>query len=128
MYGIIKVGSINCLIEEELCEEFGAYEIPQLIIFSESMREDGERYRGKEDLNSMANAAARKMQNFVSIVTESNYPTFCEREKTKHHVILFTDKKSTPAILKSLSKKYIDRLLIGEVRTSESNLIQKFGI
>jgi protein disulfide-isomerase A6 len=98
------------------------------MIFSESIKEDGERYRGKEDINSMANAAARKMQNFVSIITESNYPSFCEREKTKHHVILFTDKKSTPAILKSLSKKYIDRLLIGEVRISETNLIQKFGI
>jgi hypothetical protein len=61
MYGIIKVGSINCLNEEELCEEFGAYEIPQIIIFSESIKEDGERYRGKEDLNSMANSAARKM-------------------------------------------------------------------
>jgi hypothetical protein len=123
MYGIIKVGSINCLNEEELCEEFGAYEVPQIIIFSESNKEDGERYRGKEDLNSMANAAARKMQNFVSIVTDSNYASFCEREKTKHHVILFTDKKTTPAILKSLSKKYLDRLLIGEVRSSESSLV-----
>jgi hypothetical protein len=61
MYGIIKVGAINCLNEEELCEEFGAFEIPQIIIFSESFAEEGERYRGKEDLNSLANAAARKM-------------------------------------------------------------------
>ena len=80
MYVIIKVGSINCLSEEELCEEFGAYEVPQILIFSESMKEDGERYKGKEDINSMANAAAKKMQSFVSIVSESNYASFCERE------------------------------------------------
>ena len=47
MYGIIKVGSINCLTEEELCEEFGVYEVPQIMIFSESIKEDGERYTGK---------------------------------------------------------------------------------
>jgi len=61
-------------------------------------------------------------------VTENNYPSFCEREPTKHHVLLFTEKKSTPAILKSLSKKYIDRLMIGEVRATETILIRMFGI
>ena len=105
-----------------MCEEFGVYEVPQIMIFSESTKEDGERYRGKEDINSMANAAAKKMQSFVSIVTESNYASFCDREKSKHHVIFFTDKKSTPAIVKSLSKKYLDRLLIGEIRSSEGGL------
>jgi hypothetical protein len=29
------------------------------------MKDDGERYTGKEDMNNIANAAARKMQNFV---------------------------------------------------------------
>jgi len=28
MYGIIKIGAIDCLSEEELCEEFSAYDIP----------------------------------------------------------------------------------------------------
>jgi len=63
------------------------------------------------------------MQNFVSVITESNYAAFNEREKTKYHVIFFTDKKSTPAVVKSLSKKYLDRLLIGEIRSSETNLV-----
>jgi hypothetical protein len=26
LYGIIKVGAIDCVSEEELCEEFGVYE------------------------------------------------------------------------------------------------------
>jgi len=28
LYGVIKVGAIDCLTEEELCEEFGVYDIP----------------------------------------------------------------------------------------------------
>ena len=28
LYGIIQVGAIDCLREEELCEDFGVYDIP----------------------------------------------------------------------------------------------------
>lgn len=70
LYGIIKVAAINCLDEEELCEEFSAYDIPQILIFTEQFKDDGEKYDGKLDWNALANAAARKMQNFVQLVNE----------------------------------------------------------
>ena len=50
------------------------------------------------------------------------------RDVTKHHVLLFTDKKSTPAIFKALSKKYLDKLVFGEVRATENALLDQFGI
>jgi len=43
-------------------------------------------------------------------------------------VLIFTDKKSTPAIFKSLSKKYLDKLVFGEVRTSEKELLNKYNV
>jgi hypothetical protein len=43
-------------------------------------------------------------------------------------VLLFTDKKSTPAIFKALSKKYLEKLVFGEVRSSETSLAEKFEI
>lgn len=61
MYGIINVGAIDCQSEEELCEEFGMYDIPMIVIFTESFSEDGERYTGNQDWSSIANAAAKKM-------------------------------------------------------------------
>jgi len=63
------------------------------------------------------------MQSFVSIVTGDNFESFKYRDVAKPHVLLFTDKKSTPAIFKSLSKKFIDKLVFGEVRSSETELI-----
>lgn len=33
MYGIIKVGAIDCMNDEELCEEFGVYSTPSIIVF-----------------------------------------------------------------------------------------------
>ena len=93
------------------------------MIFTESFSEDGDRYTGKMELNSIANAAAKKMQSFVSIVSEDNYLSFTERVHQKNHVLLFTDKKSTPAIMKALSKNYLNKLVMGEIRASEEKLI-----
>lgn len=78
-------------------------------------------------MNNIANAAARKMQNFVQVVTSANFKDFNERsDKTK--VLYFTDKKTTSATLKALSKKYLDKLSFGEVRSSDAELIAQFKI
>ena len=123
MYGITKIGAIDCLNEEELCEEFGVYGVPRVMIFSESFSDQGERYTGAMEWNPIATAASRKMQNFVSVVSQDNLENFQLRDVSKHHVLLFTDKKSTPAIFKALSKKYLDKLVFGEVRASENALL-----
>lgn len=73
--------------------------------------------------NAIANAGARKMQSFVSIITLDNWLSFMERDSSKGKVILLTDKKSTPALFKSLSKRFFDRLSFGEVRASEHEVI-----
>lgn len=129
LYGMIKVGAIDCLQEEELCEEFSVYDVPRILIFTENQADDGDKFNGKMDANSIMNAAAKKMQSFVSVVSESNYDSFVERERaTKHKILLFTEKKTTPTIYKALSKKYLDKLIFGEVKQSDEALIKQFGI
>lgn len=69
------------------------------------------------------------MQNFVSFVSDNNYESFVDRERAeKHKILLFTDKKSTPAIMKALSKKYLGKLIFGEVRASDAEMVKKFNI
>jgi len=68
------------------------------------------------------------MQSFVSIVTEQNFEAFTLRDPSKYHILLFTDKKQTPVILKSLSKKYYNKLQVGEIRSSETSLVRNFGV
>jgi thioredoxin-like negative regulator of GroEL len=41
MFGIIKVGAIDCHAEEELCEEFSVYDTPKIKIFTENAHDDG---------------------------------------------------------------------------------------
>ena len=128
MYGIIEVAAIDCHEDEELCEEFGVYSNPEIKIFTEKANDDGEIFRGKKEWKSIMSAANRKMQNFVSIVTSDNYESFIERDQSKNKVILFTERKSTAPLFKSLSKTYKDKLLFGECKKSEVELYKKFGI
>jgi len=41
---------------------------------------------------------------------------------------LFTERKSTAPIFKALSKQYKEKLVFGEVRKSDTEMINKFGI
>jgi len=80
-------------------------------------------------VNVISNAAAKKMQSFVSSVNTDNYEKFVEREReTKNKILHFTEKKSTPTVIKALSKKFKDKLNFGEIRASETELVQKFGV
>merc|ERR1712137_560252 len=91
--------------------------------------DDGERYRGAMKAGNIANAAAKKMQSFVSFVSMGNYDGFVDRERLeKHKVLLFTEKKTTPAVYKALSKKYLGKAIFGEVRKSDTELCEKFGV
>jgi Thioredoxin len=104
MYGVIKVGAIDCQEDEELCEEFAVYDVPTIKVFQEAYSDEGERYTGNNEWRSIANFATQKMQSFVSLVNKDNYQSFVERDPTKYKVLLFTERKSTAPIFKALSK------------------------
>lgn len=46
-----------------------------------------------------------------------------DRDASKYKVLLFTERKTTAPIFKALSKQYKDKLLFGEVRKSENELL-----
>ena len=57
MYGIIKVGAVDCQNDEELCEEFAVYTHPTILVFQENYGDEGEPYKGKMDWKSMSSFA-----------------------------------------------------------------------
>lgn len=123
----MKIVAFDCLREEELCEEFSVYDVPQLVIYTEDLKDDGERYRGEMKWNLIANQGAKKMQNFVSVVSEKNFEQFMARDPTKSKVILLTDKKATPTLMKAMSKKFLGKLVFGELKHTEQNLVKRFA-
>lgn len=76
----------------------------------------------------MSGAAANKMQSFVRTVNIDNYESFIDEQPDKNKILIFTDRKSTAPLYKSLSKTYKEKLVFGEVKKSAQELFDKFGI
>lgn len=96
--------------------------------FTENFWDDGEKYTDKYEWKKLYAFVTKKMQDFVSVVTLANYNDFFEREKDIQKVLVFTDKKSTPAVFKALSKQYKGKLSFGHVRDSETQLIKNYKV
>jgi len=124
----VRVAAIDCDEDEEMCEEFSVYGVPQIMAFTENFRDDGEKYLDKYDWKKLSAFATKKMQDFVSVVTLTNYNDFFEREKEIQKVLVFTDKKTTPAVFKALSKQYKGKLAFGHVRESETQIIKNYKV
>ena len=115
----MSVGAIDCKEDEELCEEFSVFDSGAsntIKVFTENTNDDGTQFKGKMEWKNIASFASKKMQSFVNVVTSDNYNDFVQQQMTKNKILLFTDKKMTPPLYKSLSKTYKDKLIFGEVR------------
>ena len=125
--GLFNAGAVNCIKDEEICEEFEVAETPSIIFFSENEK-DYNRYEGKVDFNSLFNYATKRMSYYVNEITKEKLSDFFSKKNDKYHVILFTSKESTPSLYKALSKFFINKLIFGEVHQSQKELVQLFKI
>ena len=125
--GLFNAGAVNCIKEEEICEEFEVSQTPSIIFFSEN-ENDYNKYEGKIDYNSLFNYAAKRMSYYVNEITKEKLSDFFAKKPDKYHVILFTSKESTPSLYKALSKYFINRLIFGEVHKNQNELVELFKI
>lgn len=128
LYGIIKVAAVRCDEEEELCEEYNVTSYPTIIYFPENTGQTHQVYTGKKAFQNIADFAVSRMQSFVRLVNKDNFFQFYEGEPGQAKVLLFTSRKSTPPLLKALSKEFKEKVVFGEVRSSEAELIKRFGV
>ena len=114
-----------------MCEEYSVFDAKSGIkikIFTENANDDGSEYKGKLNWKSISSDAAKRMQNFVRVVNSENYESFVEEEPAKNKILIFTERKSTAPLFRSLSKHYKEKLVFGEVKSSEKELYKKFGV
>jgi len=104
------------------------FDIPSVMVFPANIRSEGFKYTGPMDQNRFAAFAVDQMENFVTLIREKNYKDFINSEPDKNKILVFTAKKSTPPLLMALSKDLKGKLLFGEIRQSEEQMIKNFGI
>lgn len=113
---IFTIAAVNCEEDEEICEEFAALDTPAITIFNHDITQEGERYTGQYSVGKFAGFAAQFLEDYVRVVTPANFEEFMASNPTKTKLLLNTSKKSTPPILKVLSKEFKGSLAVGIVK------------
>lgn len=122
------MAAINCDDEEALCQdEFQVASTPRVVAYPVSAAKKPSTYHGDFHLDHLARLPIDLMDNFVQLVTYDTYHSFVNFDAMRHKVLLFSNKKGTPALFKSLSCDYKGKLLFGQVRDS-SRLVSKFQV
>ena len=125
--GLFNGGAVNCLDDEEICDEFDVSRTPSIVYFSENEKEYNN-YGGKIDFNSLFNYATKRMSYYVHEISKDKLNDFFSKRPEKYHVLLFTSKSATPSMYKGLSKFFINKLIFGEIKQTETELIKLFNI
>ncbi|KAG5938610.1 hypothetical protein E4U59_003679 [Claviceps monticola] len=130
--GLAKVAAVDCDDEmnKQFCGAMGVKGFPTLKIVrpgkkagSKPMVED---YQGARTASAMTEAVVSKINNHVTRVTDKDLDTFLAGNKPK--AILFTEKGTTSALLRSLAIDFLDVITVGQVRDKEVKTVEKFGI
>ena len=125
--GIFNGGAVNCIENEEICDEYNVRRTPSIVFFGEN-ENDHSIYKGKIDFNSLFNFATKRMSYYVNEVTKEKLNDFFSKRPEKYHVLLFTSKNNTPSMYRALSQFFINKLIFGEIKQSETELVKLFNI
>ena len=83
-------------------------------------------YKGQRTTSAMAESVASQINNHVTKLTEEELPKFLTKAGPK--AILFTEKGTTSALLKSIAIDFLGTVSIGQLRTKDSAMLEQFGV
>lgn len=87
-----------------------------------------EDYQGPRTAKGIVDAVVDKINNHVKRVTDKDIDSFLSTNNETAKAILFTDKGTTSALLRSLAIDFLDVISFAQIRDKESKAVQTFGI
>ncbi|KAI8977179.1 hypothetical protein BDF20DRAFT_873406 [Mycotypha africana] len=148
--GLVSVAAINCDEDANkgLCSQYGIQGFPTIKVFSPELKKDRRTgqiskvptdYQGPRDARSIVDHLLsyqpsqvlfvkwneKDVKSKKAITLEKFFET---KNQTLPKVLLFTDKPTTTPLYKALSVDFKDRMLVGEVKHSEKNIIDEFEV
>eukprot|EP00826_Nyctotherus_ovalis_P009275 TRINITY_DN12441_c0_g3_i1.p1 TRINITY_DN12441_c0_g3~~TRINITY_DN12441_c0_g3_i1.p1 ORF type:complete len:330 (-),score=86.72 TRINITY_DN12441_c0_g3_i1:44-1033(-) len=126
--GVFHVGSLNCVEQEELCEDFAVYDTPKLLLYTQNSNEEPIAYRKEYKAEEMMALAVSNMHDFLEIVNDATHEEFMNRYPQQVKVLYFTKEAKNPPLLKILSSEYRGYLHFGLIRASESSIVNKYKV
>ncbi|KAI0509086.1 thioredoxin-domain-containing protein [Xylaria bambusicola] len=131
--GLAKVAAVNCDEDEnkQFCGMMGVQGFPTLKIVRPGKKTGKpvvEDYQGERSAKAIVNAVVDKISNHVKRVSDKDIDTFLSTKNETAKALLFTEKGTTSALLRSLAIDFLDVISFAQVRNKESKTTEMFGI
>mmetsp|Transcript_10171 Transcript_10171/g.13691 ORF Transcript_10171/g.13691 Transcript_10171/m.13691 type:complete len:398 (-) Transcript_10171:63-1256(-) len=136
--GLVKVAAVNCDEEanKQLAGYFQVQGFPTIKVFPGTFTENPHQkgapfktpvdYQGQRTADAIVNFGLSQLKYFGEEITDSTLNSFLEQSGKK--VLLFSDKKKTTSLYKSLSGHFNGRLSFGQVHTSNTQAVEQYGV
>lgn len=130
--GLAIVAAVNCDEDtnKQLCGSFGVQGFPTLKIFRPGNKGKAipEDYQGERSAKAIYDAVTGKIKNHVKRVEDKNIDEFLSTNNASAKALLFTDKGTTSALLRSVAIDFLDSITVGQVRDKQTKVVEMFGI
>ncbi|RFU76149.1 disulfide isomerase related [Trichoderma arundinaceum] len=131
--GLAKVAAVDCDDDanKAFCGSLGVKGFPTLKIVrpgKKAGRPVVEDYQGQRTAGAIVEAVVAKINNHVVKLTDKEIDGFLGKEEEKPKAILFTEKGTTSALLRSVAIDFLDVISVGQVRNKETASVEKFGV
>lgn len=131
--GLAKVAAVNCDedFNKPLCGQFGVQGFPTLKVFRPSSKKGKpvvEDYQGERKAKPIVEYVVDKINNHVTRVTDKTLDEFLSAKNESAKALLFTEKGTTSALLKSLAIDFLDVITVAQIRNNQAKAVETFGI
>jgi len=130
--GLARVAAMNCDDDanKPFCGSMGVQGFPTLKIVRPGKKPGKPRvedYQGQRSAKDIVEAVVDRINNHVKRVTDKDAENFiAANEKPK--AILFSEKGTTSALLKSIAIDFLDVIDVAQVRNKETATVEKYGV
>ncbi|KAI9891019.1 MAG: hypothetical protein M1814_003370 [Vezdaea aestivalis] len=129
--GLAKVAAVNCDEESNkaFCGTMGVQGFPTLKIIKPGKKPGKpivEDYQGARSAKGIVDAVTDKITNHVKKVNDKDYQKWAQDLGAK--AILFTEKGTTSALLKSLAIDFLGSIKFAQVRDTQSVTVSQFEV
>lgn len=124
---------MNCDDDDNkaFCGKFGVQGFPTLKIVRPGYKKGKpvvEDYQGERSAKGIVNAVVDKINNHVKRVSDKEIDDFLSKNNDSAKALLFTEKGTTSALLKSIAIDFLDVITVGQVRNTQTKAVELFGI
>ncbi|GAD92529.1 disulfide isomerase, putative [Paecilomyces variotii No. 5] len=131
--GLAKVAAVNCDDDanKPFCGRMGVQGFPTLKIVTPSKKPGKPRvedYRGARSAKAIVDAVVEHIPNHVKRLSDKDVDAWLSEDKDAPKAILFTEKGTTSALLRSVAIDFLGSIKVGQIRKKETESVEKFGI